>query len=466
MRPQPYRRTTVHYIFYISIFELTNHIKSFKFGLSNQIFINAEIDTTSMEQEKLKQLLIEQDQITKNTHIIPREISLHINRFKKTPFIIIISGIRRSGKSTLLSQIRSDNSTDSYYVNFDDERFIQFTVDDFQSLYETLIELFGTKNTFLFDEIQNIKGWERFIRRLHDERKKIYITGSNASMLSKELGTHLTGRHISFSLYPFSFKEFLRFKHHSYPNLHRLTTEQKSLLKKLFNEYLKKGGLPEYLQTKKEEYLKILYENILYRDIITRYNLPNERTIKEVVYFAVSNIGIEISFNSLRKLTGLTSATTIKEYFEYLENSYLTFLVPRFNPSLKKQIYYNKKIYFIDIAMARILGFRTSNDTGRMLENLVFLQLKREKKEIFFHKEKYECDFLIRNGASIAEALQVTQNLSENRDREIKGLLEALHYYKLPQGFILTTNHEETIHRNGKKIIIQPIWKWLLENRQ
>ncbi len=193
-----------------------------------------------MEHEKLKQLLLEQNQIIQNTHIIPREISLQINRFKETPFIIIISGIRRSGKSTLLSQIRSDSSTDSYYVNFDDERFIQFTVNDFQSLYETLIELFGPKNTFLFDEIQNIKGWERFIRRLHDERKKIYITGSNASMLSRELGTHLTGRHLSFSLYPFSFKEFLRFKHHSYPNLHRLTTEQKSLLKKLFNEYPRK----------------------------------------------------------------------------------------------------------------------------------------------------------------------------------------------------------------------------------
>jgi uncharacterized protein len=419
-----------------------------------------------MEQEKIKQLLLEQNQITKNTETIPRELSHQINKFKETPFIIIISGIRRSGKSTLLSQIRANKSTESYYVNFDDERFVQFTVDDFQSLYESFIELFGSKNTFFFDEIQNIKGWERFIRRLHNERKKIYITGSNASMLSKELGTHLTGRHISFSLYPFSFKEFLQFKQHPYPNLQRLTTEQKSLLKKMFNEYLEKGGLPEYLQTDKEEYLKTLYENILYRDIITRYKLPNERTIKEVVYFAVSNIGKEISFNSLRKLTGLTSATTIKEYFEYLENSYLTFLVPRFNPSLKKQIYYNKKIYFIDMAMVKILGFRTSDDTGRILENLVFLQLKRENKEIFFHKEKYECDFLIRDGTSIGEALQVTQNLSKNREREIQGLMEALNQYNLSQGFILTTDQEEIIHQKGKKIIVLPIWKWLLHNRQ
>ncbi|MBN1860611.1 MAG: ATP-binding protein [Candidatus Thermoplasmatota archaeon] len=416
-----------------------------------------------MNRDKLKQLLIEQSQIKQDKHAIPREITININKFTKTPFIMIISGIRRSGKSTLLHQIRSNTLTESYYVNFDDERFVQFTVDDFQMLYEVLVELFDTKNKFFFDEIQNIKGWERFIRRLHDERKKIYLTGSNASMLSKELGTHLTGRHISFSLYPFSFKEFLQFKQHSYTNIQRLTTEQKSILKKLFNEYLEKGGFPEYLQTDKEEYLKTLYENILYRDIITRYNLPNERTIKEVIYFAVSNIGKEISFNTLRKLTGLTSATTIKEYFEYLENSYLTFLIPRFNPSLKKQIYYNKKIYFIDTAIAKILGFRTSNDTGRTLENLVFLQLKRENKEIFFHKEKYECDFIIRNGASIVEALQVTQNLSENKEREIQGLLEALHHYNLSQGFILTTDHEEIIVKEKKKIIVKPIWKWLLE---
>jgi hypothetical protein len=417
-----------------------------------------------MEREKLRQLLVEQQRIIKDKQIIPREVAFTINTFKETPFIIIISGIRRSGKSTLLQQIRSDSFPDCYYVNFDDERLIEFTVDDFQILYEVLIELFGTKNTFLFDEIQNITGWERFVRRLHDERKKIYLTGSNASMLSRELGTHLTGRHISFSLYPFSFKEFLLFKRHSHPNLRRLTTEQKSILKKLFNEYLEKGGFPEYLQTEKDEYLKILYENILYRDIISRYKLPNERTIKEVVYFAVSNIGKEISFNSLRKLTGLSSATTIREYFEYLENSYLTFLVPRFSRSLKKQIYYNKKIYFIDTAMARILGFRTSSDFGRMLENLVFLQLKRENKEIYFHKEKYECDFLIRKGKSIIEALQVTQSLSENREREIQGLLEALTRYKLSQGFILTTDHEEIIIRKGKKIIVQPIWKWLLRN--
>lgn len=417
-----------------------------------------------MDRDKIKQIIIEQNEIKKSGKIIPRELTAKINEFKKASFIIIISGIRRSGKSTLLQQMRTDVLENSYYINFDDERFVHFNVDDFQILYELLIEIFGNRKIFLFDEIQNIKNWERFVRRLQDMGKKIYVTGSNASMLSRELGTHLTGRQISFSLYPFSFKEFLLFKQQIPSKLDMLTTEKKSILRKFFNEYLEKGGFPEYLQTEKEEYLKSLYENILYRDIITRYNLSNEKTIKEIVYYAVSNIGKEISFNSLRKLTNLTSATTVREYFEYLENSYMAFLISRYNPSLKKQIYYNKKAYFIDIAMVRLLGFRTSDDLGRMLENVVFLHLKRLDKEIYFHKEKYECDFVIRKANTIVEAIQVTHSLKDNKEREINGLLEALDTYKLKEGLLLTADQDEEIVEKNRKIVVKPVWKWLLEN--
>jgi len=416
-----------------------------------------------MDREKLKQLLLEQSQIKIPQDTIPRELQTYISEFRDTPFIVIISGIRRSGKSTLLHQTRSEYENNNYYVNFDDERFVDFTVDDFQTLYEILIELFGDKNIFFFDEIQNIKIWERFVRRLHESGKKIYVTGSNASMLSRELGTHLTGRNVSFSIYPFSFKEFLQLKKYSYGSLNRLTTKQKSMLKRYFNEYLEKGGFPEYLQTEKKEYLKSLYENILYRDIITRYHLPQEKPIKEVVFYSASNIGKEISYNNLRKLANLSSATTIREYFEYLENSYLAFLIPRYNPSLKKQIYYNKKIYFIDTAMAKILGFRASDDLERMLENIVFLQLKRKNKEIYFHKNKYECDFIIRKGTRISEAIQVTYRFDENKVREINGLLEALRTYKLKEGLLLTSEIEDEIVEGKRKIIIKPIWKWLLE---
>ncbi len=415
-----------------------------------------------MERYVLKDILLMQDTQIKD-ETIQRTLLKRVNEFKNTPFVIIISGVRRCGKSTLLNQIKTK---DCYYVNFDDERFINFTVEDFQMLYELLIELFGEKGIFLFDEIQNIKGWERFVRRLHNQKKKVYVTGSNASMLSRELGTHLTGRNISFQLYPFSFKEFLSLMKYDLPELETLTSVGKSTIKKFFNEYLEEGGFPEYLQTRKKEYLKNVYENVLYRDIVTRYHLPFEKPIKETVFFVASNIGKEISFNSIKKITGLTSATTIKEYFGYLENSYLVFLVSRYDASLKKQAYYNKKAYFIDTGMASVVGFRTEEDKGRLLENLVFLNLKTQSQEIFFHKQKNECDFLMRDGTKIVKAIQVTYSMGANMDREMNGLLEALKTYKLSEGLILTMDDEEIIEKDNKKIIIKPAWRWMLENRE
>ncbi|NOZ45067.1 MAG: ATP-binding protein [bacterium] len=268
-----------------------------------------------MDREELKTLLLDQSKRKPKKDSVPRELLPILQKQLKTPFIIIISGIRRCGKSTLLDQVRQEN--DGYYVNFDDERFVNFRVEHFQMMYELLIELFGEKDYFFFDEIQNIEQWERFVRRLHDEGKKIFLTGSNATMLSKELGTHLTGRHLTYSLYPFSFKEFLIFNKYQVPSIQKMTTKEKSLLKKQFRDYTVLGGFPEFLKTQEKEYLTTVYENILYRDIITRYKLPSERPIKEVVHFTASNVGKEISFNALRKLTNLTSATTIREYFEF-----------------------------------------------------------------------------------------------------------------------------------------------------
>jgi len=419
-----------------------------------------------MEKSILKEVLLEQDKKT-DVSGIQRSLMKKIAEYGKSPFVIIISGIRRCGKSTLMNRIKT---RDSYYVNFDDERFINFDVNDFQKLYELLIELFGEKDIFLFDEIQNIPGWERFVRRLHDAGKKIYVTGSNATILSKELGTHLTGRNISFQLYPFSFREYLDMEKYGIDfldasdALDKLTSVEKSKIKHMFNKYLKEGGFPEFVKTKKDEYLKNVYENIIYRDIITRYGLTKEKPIKETVYFAVSNIGKEISFNTIKKLTGLTSATTIKEYFEYLENSYLVFLISRYDVSLKKQAYYNKKAYFIDSGMARVIGFRASEDKGRVLENLVFLELKRKNCEIYFHRQKKECDFLVRQGINIVKAIQVTCYLEENKDREIAGLLEALNSHDLKEGLILTLDEEYEIKKDNKKITVMPVWKWMLEN--
>ncbi len=333
-------------------------------------------------------------------------------------------------------------------------------------MYESFIELLGEKNIFYFDEIQNIDGWERFVRRLHDEKKKVFVTGSNASMLSRELGTRLTGRYLEINLYPFSFLEFLKFKNLKINENDFYLTESKIKLKKHFEEYLTNGGLPEYLKTQNRDYLKLLYDNILYRDVMVRNKLTNEKPLKELVYVVANNISEEISFNSLKKALNLGSSTTVKEYFDYFENSFLIFIVPKFDYSLKKQIYSGKKVYIIDTGLAVSLGFRTSKDLGRLLENLVFIELKRRKKEVYYYSDKKECDFVIKEGLKIIEAIQVCYELnSENREREINGLLEAMNKFKLKKGIILTHDQSEEIIDDDKIIKAVPVFRWLITDK-
>lgn len=416
-----------------------------------------------MERNALISIILDQQQTLKNIRFIPR---LQGKNFFADNEIVVISGIRRCGKSTLLHEIRANNHEKDFFLNFDDERLIHFTVVDFQTLYEIFIELYGKQSVFYFDEIQNIKGWERFVRRMYDQGKKIYITGSNASMLSRELGTHLTGRYYQYELYPFSFKEFLALKKVEYNSKSLFTTTDKALLKNKFNEYFIKGGFPAYLQSGNKQYLKSLYESILYRDVMVRNNLTKEKEILELVYYLASNVSKLVTYNSLKNVISVKNATTIKKYLEYLQNTYLVFLINKYDFSLKKQLQNPKKAYFIDSALSHELGFHTSDDNGRLLENLVFIELKRRGKEIFYHKQKYECDFVIREKNKITQAIQVSWSIYEanTREREIRGLQEAMDLYDLKSGFILTENEDETIKLKSREIHVQPVWRWLLDD--
>ena len=290
-----------------------------------------------MKEEIIRDIIIDQNNYPKK-EFIEREQIKEIIKAKDTPFIKIISGVRRSGKSTILKQLKEKFS--GVYINFDDERFVSFNIEDFQKLYELSIELFKKNNLFYFDEIQNISGWERFVRRISESGENVFVTGSNATMLSKELGTHLTGRYLMFNLYPFSFREYLDFNK---IKISKLTTKEKVKIKEQFSNYLIDGGLPEYLITKNKDYLRTLYESILYRDVMARYNLNNEKVLKELIYLVANNLSKEISFNSIKKTLGVGSATTISDYFSYFENTYLLFLLPRYKYSLKTQIQSNKK---------------------------------------------------------------------------------------------------------------------------
>lgn len=419
-----------------------------------------------MDVQVLKEIIREQKAVFEAEGpegLVEREALKKVSEFLKLPHALVISGLRRSGKSTLLKQIRKNFYMNKpvYYFNFEDERLIGFEAEDFNLLYETFIELFGKSQVFFFDEIQNVGGWERFVRRMYERGFKFIITGSNSSLLSRELGTRLTGRYVGLELYPFSFPEFLKFKGVPFPE--EPLTEERGLIKNAFNEYLEKGGIPEYLRFENAELLKTLYENILYKDILVRYGLGDEKALRELALYLFSNYATEINYSKLQKLLGLGSANTVKNYIGYLENSYMVFTIPKYDFSLKKQIYAPKKVYAIDSAFINLISFKFSRDRGRILENLVFLELKRRNLELYYHRARQECDFIVTENERPVGAIQVTMALNGNREREYGGLLEALEAYGLDRGLILTEGEEFEETVKDKKVIVRPIWKWLLE---
>ncbi|MBD3263029.1 AAA family ATPase [Candidatus Woesearchaeota archaeon] len=382
---------------------------------------------------------------------------------KKDNRIIILTGLRRSGKSTLLKQIIHNNDNNFCYVNFEDERFIDFKAKNFEKLHEVLIEIYGKSSLYFFDEIQNIEKFETFVRRLQDQNKKITLTGSNATLLSRELGTHLTGRYKSFEIYPFSFREFLRFNNIALDKTSMYLTEKKVQIIKLFQDYFSKGGMPEYLKNEDIDYIRTTYENIIYRDIIVRYNIKKQKILKELVNILATDIASKITYNSLKNTLKLSNAITVKEYISHLENSYLFFELPKFDYSIKKQLNTPKKIYTVDPMFHTLCGMNYSTNKGRLLENMVFIELKRKGFEIFYYENKNECDFVIKDKNKINNAIQVCYDLNkDNRKREINGLLEAMDKFQLKIGILLTSEQEENISIDNKKIIVMPVWKWML----
>ena len=412
-------------------------------------------------KQLLKDIIIDQKSFLPSKKTIIRSFP---EKYLNNEEIIIISGVRRCGKSVLLQQIRDRLPQKDYFFNFDDDRLGNFTVENFQQLYEVFIELYGEQNYFYFDDIQNIAGWEHFAKRLYNSGKKVFITGSNARMLSKELGTYLTGCYIAIELYPFSFSEFLDFRE----QLHLLGdisgTIARGEIQSAFNDYLKQGGFPIYLRSEDGIVLKTLYDNILYKDVMVRNQIVNEREVKELVYYTVSNIGKPLTYTSLAKVIGVKNPTTVKNYLEYIENTYLLFSLSKLDYSVKAQLRNPKKVYAIDNALVSRLGFHFSGEEGRLLENMVYIELRRRGGEIFYHNSgSAECDFVVRDGFRVVQAIQACYLLgsSDTREREIRGIQDAMDTYQLLEGTIITNTHEEELKYGNKMIHILPAWKWL-----
>lgn len=422
--------------------------------------------STKLTKELLSSVLKEQHEafLTKDLGV-KREVLDQLGNIVITPQITVITGLRRVGKSTLLAQVANkylDNQF--YFVNFEDERLLHFQVKDFNLLHETLISLFGEKKTFLFDEIQNVPEWERFVRRLHDQGYKFIITGSNASLLSQELGTRLTGRSIRVELFPFSFREFLQFRQIDTPNLKVLTTKQRGQLLKLSNEYLLSGGIPDSLKYPELEIHKTLYDDVLYRDIATRYQIDNVKSLKELSFYLISNTSSLVSFNKLKELLKLGSVNTVKSYIDYLENSWLFFVINKYAYSVKEQQIAAKKVYCIDVGLAQSVGFSFSENKGKLIENMVYLQLRRKSQDIYYYRtaQDYEVDFFLPKNNTF---FQVTQHFDddETKKREQRALFTAAQEQnKQSRLVIVTESDKETIQHSGYKVEVIPLYEWLL----
>lgn len=416
-------------------------------------------------KDLLKQIILEQQEIlhAQNKRYVQRYIA---DEWLQTSEILIISGIRRCGKSVLMQQIRDRLVEKDFFFNFDDERLANFKLDDFQKLQECFVELFGEQHTYYFDEIQNIEGWERFVRRLYNAGNKIIITGSNARMLSRELGTHLTGRYIQVEIYPFSFQEYLAMNEIPVNAKTLYTTTGRATMVKSFVKYMECGGFPKFLQDGSVSYLTSLYESIIYRDILTRNGLTNEKEMQELMFYLASNATKRVTYSSLGKVVGIQHPDTIKNYLEYIQQTYLISQLFRYDPSVKKQMMSPKKIYFVDNAIIKRIGFNATENNGVFLENLVFIELKRRGWDVYYYADKKECDFIVRKGLHISDAYQVTLKMDspQTREREIAGVREAMQAYSLSKGYILTFEGKETINFDDGTIVeVVPVWQWILQ---
>lgn len=418
-----------------------------------------------IDKELLKQVIYEQHEKQQQDfikrHIDPQLIAC--------PEIMVISGIRRCGKSVLLHQIRKTQNEQDYFLNFDDERLLNFEVEDFALLDQIFHEEFGHQRTYYLDEIQNVNQWERFVSRLYRQDCKVFVTGSNAKMLSRELGTFLTGRHVTHELFPFSFQEFLRYKGIRIEKSSFHTTTGKATLAKYLGEYLKTGGMPQYVRTENTNYLQSLYNDILYKDVITRNGINQDMPIREMMFYLASNATHPYTYNSLTKAIGLKSSETVKSYLGFIEDTYLVCQLSKFSYSSGIQLRSPKKIYFIDNAFIHKLGFNATSNTGSTLENTVFVELKRRGFEVFYFSEKVECDFLVRQNGTITMAIQVSASLSDakTRQREMKGLEAAMQAFGLDEGLILTLDESsETETSQGQAVHIRPVYRWLLEMQE
>lgn len=386
----------------------------------------------------------------------------------ESDIIKIVIGPRRAGKSFF--SIRALYAMGKFgYVNFDDECLIE--VKNYDEIISAVDSIYNNPKFLLLDEIQNLPRWELFVNRLQRQGRYLVVTGSNSKLLSSEFATHLTGRYLPTILFTFSFREFIKFKS---KDRGKLTQPE---IKEELENYLKLGGYPEPLVKNLDyrDYLSTLFNSILFKDIVKRYNIRSPSAIENLATYLLSNIAKEYSYNTLAEVSKCKSVHTVAKYIKYLEEAFLLFTIDRFSFKLKEQTKSKKKIYTYDNGFIYAKAFKLSFDKGRLYENAVAINLKKieseEGKKIFYWKNPQgeEVDFVIKDGIRVVELVQVCYDISDpkTKEREIKALLKAGKELKCKKLTLITSDYEmeEKVKWFGikGKITFVPLWKWLLK---
>jgi len=386
---------------------------------------------------------------------------------------IIFYGVRRSGKTYVLYDLFKKHKTRALYIDFEDERLSEFDIKDFELLKEVFLELkpqlIGKELIFLFDEIQNIEGWEKYCRRIVErERIRVFLTGSSSKIMPMEIHTSLRGRAWSIEITPFSFREYLQLKGYDFKENNIFYGSTKSLVKKYFSEYMKWGGFPEVAllrtELEKRKVIKEYLNAMFFKDLVERFNITNVQLLKAITEKLFSSFSTKISLTAFYKqYKGKFpfSKDTLFSYYNNLLESMLIFETRKYSEYSYKRLRNPAKIYLADTGICKKV---TSSDLGRVLENLVFWGLRKKCEDIFYFREKRECDFVIKDIKGKLFAFQVTWELNqENEKREINGLIETCQYIGINQGKILTFDEEDNKKIDDINIQIIPVWKWLLK---
>ncbi|MGY6561469.1 MAG: ATP-binding protein [Luteibaculaceae bacterium] len=408
--------------------------------------------------ETFKQIIIERQDWLRNISIIKRDLSYEKNAN------YVFTGLRRAGKSFLLYQLiqeKADDLSKVLFINFEDERLLEVTHEDLHLILEAYFQLFEVQPILFLDEIQNVPNWQKFVRRLADEGKQVFVTGSNAEMLSNEIASTLGGRFINKKILPLSFAEFLRFNNISFSKKSKFGSAKFEIIK-AYEVFLKLGGFPELIRFEnKREFLSSVYQKLFYGDIIARYNVSNSNVLKLLVKKLAESVNNETSVNRIKNLIKSTGASigsnTLFEYLSHLEASYLIGSVSNFYSKFSEKET-NKKYYFLDTG---ILGLFLINQNTKLLENQVYIELRRRNLNPYFLKRNLEVDFYVPESELL---IQVSYSISdiETEEREVKALKGAMREFGLNRALIITYGEEKEIELEEGIIQVVPAWQWLL----